>query len=161
MRMITITHQRPVTALIQENFSIIMTFAFSRTSLLNWLNNRFEGEWKYLRMACYELPEARANRALLEFATQLRLLDDEERLSGYLKQVDSLPLGRVFKDKGVEEDLFLRDMTNKIIHCSRIEWETSQPEDAKIICQASDKGRWLRAEISISRLAAFCGGLVF
>src|SRR5260370_6543132 len=129
--MIAIAHQRPVTALIQENFSIIMTFAFARTTLSNWLNNKFKGEWKYLWMACYELPETRANRALLEFATQLRLLDDEERLSDYLKQVDSAPFGRVFKDKDIEEDLFLRDMTNKIIHCSRIEWETSQPEDAK------------------------------
>jgi hypothetical protein len=159
--MIAITHRQPITALIQENFSIVITFVFSRGALLNWLNTKFIGEWKYLTMACYELPETRANRALLELATQLRLLDNEQQLSAYLKEVNSSPFGKVFKQEGVEEDLFLRDLTNKIVHALRIEWDASDPEDAKIICHADDQERWLRAEISLPRLAAFCGGLMF
>jgi hypothetical protein len=159
--MIAISHRQPITALIQENFSIIMTFVFSRSTISKWLDEKFKGEWKYLWMACYELPETRANRALLELGTQLRLLDNEEQLSQYLKNTDSPPFGKVFKEANIEEDLFFRDLTNKIVHCSRIQWETSLPEDAKIICHGDDKGRWLRAEISVPRLAAFCGQLMF
>jgi hypothetical protein len=72
----------PLTKLIHENFSVIMTYAFSMPKLFKWVN-RFEGEWKYLHKACFEISEQRANIALLEFATQLRLLDNYYPLPEY------------------------------------------------------------------------------
>src|SRR5690348_10726403 len=75
----------PMTRLIHENLSIIMTFAFSREPLERMMQTKFSGEWKYLSKALFDLSEVRAARACLEFAILLRQLDDEDPMSGWMK----------------------------------------------------------------------------
>lgn len=102
------------------------------------LDKRFKGEWKYLRKSVYELAEIRADRALLEMATQLRVLDDQQNISEYLRQTKSPRIGTVVQADGSETDLHFRDMTNKLIHASRFEWDLSDPDAAKIVCMPSE-----------------------
>jgi hypothetical protein len=63
-------------------------------------------------------------------------------------------------DPITEEDLHFRDMTNKIMHSSAIEWKFSDPDQPIIICHSDNCEHWIRAEIRISALAALCGGLM-
>jgi hypothetical protein len=153
-------HHLPLTKLIHENFSVIMAYAFSTPVLSKWVRENFRGEWKYLHKALFEIPVERANFALLEFATQFRLLDDRHKISDYFKQTKYPPFGKVTKQDGTEEPLYFRDMTNKIMHSSAIEWELSDPDNPIIICHSPDPPRWLRVEIQISHLAFYCGGLM-
>ena len=153
-------HNLPLTKLIHQNFSVIMGYAFSTPVLSKWVNKHFTGEWKYLGKALFEMPVERANLALLELATQFRLLDNHHNISDYLKQMQYPPFGKVIKQDGTEEPLYFRDMTNKIMHSSAIEWELSDSDSPIIICHSPDRPRWLRAEIQISHLAFHCGGLM-
>jgi hypothetical protein len=155
------SHKLPFTTLLHENFSVIMTFAFSRPVLVKYLNEHFHGTWNYLWKACYEIPEQRANRALLELALQLRLIDDKEKLSAYFKEEQPLrPFGKILKQGGTEADLHFRDVTNKILHSSGIEWGFDHPDNPIIICHSDEPHQWVRAEIQIRRLAALCGMLM-
>ena len=106
------------------------------------------------------MPVGRANLALLELATQLRLLDDHEKVSHYLKQMEYPPFGKVITQSGSEEPLYFRDMTNKIMHSSSIEWKLTDPDNPIIICHSPDLARWVRAEIELSRLAFHCGAMM-
>jgi hypothetical protein len=90
-------HHLPLTKLIHENFSVIMAYAFSTPVLSKWVRENFRGEWKYLHKALFEIPVERANLALLEFATQFRLLDDHHKISDYFKQKKYPPFGKVTK----------------------------------------------------------------
>jgi hypothetical protein len=45
-----------------------MNFAFSRRLLENLVETGFQGEWKYLRKALFEISEQRAEKAYLELA---------------------------------------------------------------------------------------------
>jgi hypothetical protein len=137
-----------------------MAYAFSTPVLSKWVRQNFRGEWKYLHKALFEMPVERANLALLEFATQFRLLDDHYNIAEYSKQMEYPPFGRVIKKGGCEESLYFRDMTNKIMHSSAIKWEFSNQDDPMIICHSPEPTRWVRAEIQISRLAFYCGGLM-
>ena len=137
-----------------------MGYAFSNQVLAAWVNTHFEGEWKYLNKALFEMPVERANLALLELATQFRLLDNHHNLSKYFKQTKYPPLGRVTNQDGTEEPLYFRDMTNKIMHSPAIEWELFYSDNPCIICHSPDPPRWLKAEIRISVLAFYCGGLM-
>jgi hypothetical protein len=154
------SHKLPFTSLLHDNFSVIMTFAFSRPVLVKCLNDRFKGEWKYLWKACYEISEQRANRALLELALQLRLIDDKENLSSYFKQTNRQPLGRIIKKEGVDEELHFRDLTNRILHSSGIEWSFDDPDNPVLICHSDEPERWVKAEIPLLNLAALCGGFM-
>src|SRR5205807_4827729 len=137
------------TGLIHENLSIVITFAFSRSVLTEWVGTRFEGEWKYLRKFCFDISEARANRAILEFATQLRILDDKEALSEYLRETKHQSnFGKVIKPDGTEGALYLRDLTNKILHSSGIDWNVTDRDNPMLICHSADPSRWQRAEVS-------------
>jgi hypothetical protein len=153
-------HHLQLTRLIHQNFSIIMAYAFSTPVLSKWVDKHFTGEWKYLSKALFEMPVTRANLALLELATQLRLLDDHEKLSDYYKEAESGPLGKVATQDGTNEPLYFRDMTNKVVHSSAIEWKLSDPDNPIVICHSPDPPRWLRAEIRLRRLAFYCGGLM-
>ena len=150
-------HHLQLTRLIHQNFSVIMAYAFSTPVLSRWVSKRFKGEWKYLHKALFEMPVSRANLALLELATQLRLLDDHEKLSDYYRQVGHGSLGNVVKQDGIEEPLYFRDMINKVVHSSTIEWKLSDPDNPIVICHSPDPPRWLRAQIQLSRLAGYCG----
>ncbi len=149
----------PLTTLIHENLSIIMTFAFSRGPL-NTLMDRFRGEWSYLRKALFEVSQVRAERACLELALFMRLLDDEEGLSDYLKETGEPEFGVYTKTDGSTAPLTLRQVSNKIIHSAGLEWDFTQPSNPILISHPKEAERWKRAEINLVGLASFCGRLM-
>jgi len=112
-----------ITRLIHNNFWIVLSFAFGQPAVGKLIEQKFRGEWKYLHKSVYELAEMRADRALLEMATQLRVLDDAEGISDYFKQVGREPLGHVIQGDGTRTDLHFRDMTNKLMHGVKYEWK--------------------------------------
>jgi hypothetical protein len=159
------SHNLPYTKLLHENFSVIMTYAFSEPVLARLLNSRFHGEWKYLCKVCFEISGQRANRALLELALQLRLIDAKENLSTYftliIEATGRAPShGKIIKKDGTEVDLSFREITNKILHSSGIEWEFDDPDNPVIICYLDEPSQWVRAEIQVLCLAALVGGFM-
>src|SRR5215467_9636167 len=150
------SHKLPFTQLLHENLSVVMTFAFSRPALVKCLSERFHGRWEYLWKACYEISEQRANRALLELALQLRLIDYEQQVSDYCRETERHPFGKVVKQDGTEENLHYRDLTNKILHSSGIEWTFADPDNPVIVCHSDKLARWVRAEIPVLHLASLC-----
>jgi hypothetical protein len=149
----------PLTSLIHEKLSIIMTFAFSRGPL-ETLMDRFMGEWKYLRKALFEVSQVRAEHACLELALFLRLLDDEEGLSAYLKETGEPDLGSYTRTDGSTAPLKLRQVANKIIHSAGLEWDFKDPSNPILISHPREAERWKRAEIDLVGLAGFCGRLM-
>ena len=138
-----------------------MAYAFSRAPLSETLNEQFEGEWKYLQKSCFDLAEERADRALLEMATQLRLLDTRQNLTKLFKRMRSEAFGIVVQADGSQTELHFRDMTNKIIHAVQFEWVCADTKKPVIICHSADPNRWQRAEINLLALAALCGEIMF
>jgi len=104
-----------------ENLWIVISFAFGQPAIAKFVDARFKGEWKYLNKTIYERAEIRADRALLEMATQLRVLDDAEQLNSHFTQT----MGVVIQGDGSKTDLHFRDLTNKIMHAEKFEWELS------------------------------------
>jgi hypothetical protein len=155
-------HKTPeITRLIHDNLWIVVSFAMSREAVLDTMNTKLVGEWKYLNKYMFEYAEIRADRALLEMATQLRVLDDEEGFSDYLKQVGAHPLGTVTQGDGTKTDLHFRDMTNKVLHGSAFGWVFSDPRNPQIVIESRDQNRWRSAEIRLLSLMAFVGGIMF
>ena len=106
------------------------------------------------------MSEQRAGRAALELALFMRLLDDRDDISGYMAQVSDWTFGRlIVKDKPTKT-LRMRDVANKIIHASELEWDLSQDNNPILVCISQKQEKWLRAEVEIVALAAFCGGLM-
>lgn len=155
------SHKLAMTKLIHENCSIIMTYAFSQPVLSKLLRQMFQGEWKYFRKMLFDVSEERANRALLELAIQLRLLDDKERIAPcFDRGENSLKFGRVFAQDGSMKSMRFRDTTNKILHSSGFDWDFSNDISPKVICHPSDADRWLKAEIDVLNLGVACGELM-
>ena len=151
----------PFTQLIHENLSVLMNFCFARKPLERLIETQFKGEWKYLRKGLFTVAENRVEKACLELALFLRLLDDEEEMSSYLKQTNSnLKFGRLLMRNDTEKELGLRDVANKIIHASALQWDLSDEDSPFLICHSRDKEKWLRAEINVISLAGFCGELM-
>ncbi len=93
----------PLTRLTHENLSIIVDFCFSRAAVGEMMQS-FLGERKYLRKTVYEVSETRAEKAILELALFLRMLDDREGLSEYLRQTKSnIRYGRLHMSGGAEK----------------------------------------------------------
>jgi hypothetical protein len=154
-------HKTPeITRLIHDNFWIVLSFAFGQPSVGRVIEQRFHGEWKYLRKSVYEYAEIRADRALLEMATQLRVLDDEQGLNDYFKQTKHPPLGEVVQADGMRTDMHFRDMTNKVMHGTNFEWRLGG-DDPKIVVHSNQPDRWQYAEISIVAVMGLIGGLMF
>jgi len=149
-----------ITRLIHDNFWIVLSFSFGQPAIGAFIDKHFKGEWKYLNKTVYERAEIRADRALLEMATQLRVLDDAEKLNDYFSQTKREPLGIVIQGDGTKTDLHFRDLTNKIIHAEGFEWDLSDRDLPKIICHSNDPKRWQQAEISLPALMALIGGLM-
>jgi hypothetical protein len=149
-----------ITRLIHDNLWVIISFAFGRPAIANFVANRFMGEWKYLAKTIFEVAEIRADRALLEMATQLRVLEDEEKLSTYFSETKRTPLGTVIQGDGTATELHLRDFTNKVIHARSFDWAMSDTENPKVICHSADVRRWEKAEIDLAALMALIGGLM-
>ena len=137
-----------------------MSFTFGQPAGGKLIENRFRGEWKYLHKSVYENAEKRADRALLEMATQLRVLDDAERLNDYFEQTKRPPLGIVVQGDGTTTELHFRDMTNKLMHGTEYEWRLGG-DDPKILVHSDQPDRWRSAEISLQALMALIGGLMF
>ena len=149
-----------ITRLIHDNLWVIISFAFGQPAIASFVDTRFKGEWKYLNKTIFERAEIRADRALLEMATQLRVLDDAEKLSAYFSQTKRKPLGTVFQGDGTTTDLHFRDLTNKIIHAESFDWALSDPHNPKVICHSNDVARWQKAEIDLTALMALIGMLM-
>jgi len=134
-----------------------MAFAYSRIPLAQMRHEKFKGDWKYLDRAIFELPEANANRAVLELAVLLRSVDDDWDLSAQIKR----DFGTLYGVDGTTSALTLRDVPNKIIHANKLEWATSDPADPRLVCHAhpnqQERFKWVRATISIFSLATACG----
>jgi hypothetical protein len=79
-------HSLQATRLIHEHFGTIMLFVYSRGELEKLVEQRFPGGWRSLHKALFEIPQDRAERALIELALYLRVLDDDEErgVSKYL-----------------------------------------------------------------------------
>lgn len=147
-----------INRLIDENFWIVLSFAFGQPAVVRVIEQKFRGEWKYLNKTVHEYAEMRADRALLEMATQLRVLDDAAGLADSYEQAKRPALGGVTQADGSVTDLHFRDMTNKIMHGVAYEWRLGG-DDPKIIVHSDKPDRWQRAEISIVDLMALIGGL--
>ena len=69
----------PLTRLTYVYISIIMTFAYSRKPLEKMLEDHFLGELEYLRKALIDIPALQAEKACIELALFLRMVDDDEK----------------------------------------------------------------------------------
>jgi hypothetical protein len=146
-----------ITRLIHENCSTVIMFAFGQPPARDALTSKFKGEWKYLSKIIYEVSEQRADRALLELATQLRALDNKYDTAEVLQTV----FGKVIQGDGSETPLYFRDMTNKIIHGAEFKWDFRDRAAPRIISIPSDPARWQRAEIEVVALMALSGQIMF
>jgi len=128
----------------------------------------FSGEWEYLRKALFEISTERAEKACLELALFLRLIDEEEMISrSHAKRAHGPDFGKlVMKDDSVKV-LTLREVSNKIIHSVKFEWKFSAKPSPLLICHTrdddkriSEKKKWIRAEVDLVAVAAACGQLM-
>jgi hypothetical protein len=146
--------------LVHENLSIVMCFAYSRKPLSQMMEARFKGYWKYLEKALFEVSAERAEKACLELALFLRTLDDDEEISDYHKITRRIPAcGSVYLKDGSSQKLTFREVTNKIIHASRLEWDFTSDEP-QLICIARTSEKWTKAEVDLVAFAAVCGQLM-
>jgi hypothetical protein len=138
-----------------------MCFAYSRKPLSEMIESKFRGELKYLNKALFDISAERAEKACLELALFLRMVDDEEKVSEYHAATKNVPnCGRLIMKDGSEKPLPFREVANKIIHSTRLVWEVLASPDPTLICHTRDKEQWLRAEVNIVAVAAVCGGLM-
>lgn len=151
----------PVTRLVHENLSTVMCFAYSQKPLSQMMNANFVGECKYLNKALFEISTELANKACLELALFLRILDDEAKISEYHAATKNiLNCGRLLMKDGSEKVLTFREVANKIIHSTRLEWEFTKFPEPVLICHTRDTEKWIRAEVDIVSVAAICGQLM-
>jgi hypothetical protein len=154
-------HKTPeITRLIHDNFWIVLSFAFAQPAVTRVLNERVIGSLKYIDKYVYEYAEIRADRALLEMATQLRVLDAEQGFSDTFRQVKQPGYGEVVQADGSRTPLYFKDMTNKIMHGARFEWRLGT-DDPTVVIHAKEEERWKTAELNIFALMALMGGLMF
>lgn len=150
----------PVSRLVRENMSILMTHAFSIGPIKELFTKTFQGEWKQYQDTVFLISEQRAEKACLELAIFLRYLDDEEGLLKYFNRDQStINFGTLYFSNETEKDLKLRDVANKIIHAVGYKWDISQPMKPKLVCIAREKEKWLEAKIDIVALSTVCGSL--
>ena len=142
-----------ITEGIHKQCGVVATYAYSFKAFV-LLRARYQGEWKYLEKILFEYTELTADQALLELATLLRVLDDKENIGEWEKSRGVPPYGEVHSVRGIE-DLFFRDMTNKIIHAVRFEWKLDR-DDPRVVLHAKDGDRWIRADLNIERLLQHC-----
>ena len=150
----------PLTTLVHENLSIVMDFCFSRNPIEQLVNTKFQGEWKYFRKALFSVSEQRVGKAVLELALFMRILDDRDNITEYLNQTNTWNFGRFVIEGKPDKTMKMRDVANKIIHSSTLEWNTANLEKPILVCISQEKEKWLRAEVDVVTLAAFCGGLI-
>lgn len=150
----------PLTELIHENLSLLMQFSFSRRPLEELMEGRFRGDWKYLNKALFSMATARAERACIELAMYLRMLDDAQMISEYLRQTKSPGFGRVVMKGKPDKELTMRDCANKIIHARAFRWDFNDDQDPVLVCESHEEDKWVRAEVKVVSVARFCGTLM-
>jgi hypothetical protein len=95
-------------------------------------------------------------------ATQLRILDDAEGLSKYYKEIgDQSTLGEVIQSNSEQEPLYLRDMTNKIIHAAKFRWDLSAANGPTIICLPTVGDHWKEARINVVSMMRKIGAISY
>lgn len=155
-------HQDPMLGrLIHENLLVVISHAFATPALVSIREGRFSGSWPALDKTIYQLSEAKADRALLELAVQLRVVDDREGLNDFLKEAGSPPLGSILQADKTNTDLYFRDATNKILHASKFEWALKNPEKPVVILHSQTPERWIHAELGILDLMSLIGTLQY
>jgi hypothetical protein len=103
-----------LTRLVHENLSIIMCFAYSRKPLSEMIESKFKGEWKYLNKALFDVSSERAEKACLELALFLRMLDDEQGISAYHTATKNIPnCGKLIMKDGTEKVITFRDVAKR------------------------------------------------
>jgi hypothetical protein len=148
----------PFTEMLHENLSIVMCFVYSRKPLKEMVERMFIGEWRYLQKALFDISAQRAEKACLELALVLRILDDELNFSEYEAQAGHPhDCGKLILKDGTEKALPFREVANKVIHASGLTWDFEKTPDPLMICHSRDEEKWLRAEVNIVSLAAVCG----
>jgi hypothetical protein len=154
-------HKTPeITRLIHDNLWIIVSYAFAQPVVADVVRLQFSGDWKYLKKSMDQYAEMRADRALLEMATQLRVLDDANGLSDTYRKQEHPPMGQVIQADDTRTDLHFRDLTNKAMHGTKYEWRLGG-KDPTITVHSGQPERWKYAEINIIALMALVGGLAF
>ena len=122
------------------------------------INAKFRGEWKYLNKALFEVSAKRAEKACLEWRCFSACWDDEKRISDYRAATRSIPnCSRLIMKDGSEKSLTFREVADKVIHSSRLEWEFVKFPDPPLICQTRNTEKWVWAEIDVVAVAALCG----
>jgi hypothetical protein len=90
----------------------------------------------------------------------LRYLDDEENYGEYVKARTNFSFGRLELRGGEIAELQLRDVSNKIIHASALDWSTSSAgQHPVLVCRSRNEEKWLQAEVELVSLAAVCGNV--
>lgn len=151
-------HSIPLTKIIHENISIVLMYAYSKTPLEK-LRGSFLGNWKFLDKSIFVLSKEKAEKAAIELAVYIRLLDDEQGISSYLAATKGDNYGTVYKDNLPDEPLYLRDLTNKIMHAKSFSWDVSDPDKPLLIAHSHDLNRWKHADINLVALLSFCGNI--
>lgn len=141
-------------ALAAENFSLVLTYAHSRPGIIE-LWESASGSWGSLEKLFFRIPEARADRALLEMAYLLRSVDDLESVSDGV----SGTFGTLKYRNGDEADLSLRDVANKVIHAAHYDWIVEDPKKPRIRCLGEADSKWEQAEIDLNALIFAFGQL--
>lgn len=120
-------HQKgEILQLMQKNLSAVLDFDAGKTT-----------------------DEIMADRALNELGGLIRKLDDAEAIAATLRQQGWGEVGSVIQGNGKSEPLYLRDMTNKLMHGSKFKWMVG----SQIVeCISLEPGRWQSARIDLARL---------
>jgi hypothetical protein len=151
-----------IVRLIHETLGMVVTYALSGAARLE-LREKMSSVSKYVDQGLLHGPEERATRALIEFAVMLRTLDDDEGITKNPK-LGGKRFGDIYHPKGKPTPISLREVTNKIIHSSRIEWDFFDKKGPKIVCIAHPreavKHNWIRAVIHVNKLAMECGSSI-
>lgn len=151
-----------LTRLVHDNLWIVISFAFSRPQIEKVMAARIKGSWPPLEKTVHEMAELKADRALLEMATQLRVLDDTFKIGEWqMVREHAWPLGEVTQANGKIEALWFRDFTNKVLHAASYEWDLAIENEPKILIHPIDGERWKSAEVSVTALMMFAGELDF
>lgn len=148
--------------LIHDNLWVVISFAFAQPRIQKIMSARIKGSWPPLEKTVSEVAELRADRALIEMATQLRVLDDTHKIAEWQKnRPNPWPLGEVTQIGGKIEPLWFRDFTNKVLHAEKYEWNLSKEDDPRITIYPHDGLRWVSAEVNVVGMMMFVGEIAF
>lgn len=146
---------------ILDNFSTVLFYAAGHPPAVRLFDAHLQGEWEALRKVIWIDAEVRADRALHQMASQMRLLDDAIDVNRRLLEDDFVEtLGTVTQADGTVTDLYFRDMTNKVMHAAKFEWDLDDPAKPIVLCLPRRKERWQKAELDIGGLMIAVGRML-